>query len=135
MKDKPLFTIEQFYKYINQGRLMGGKCKKCGKIHLPPRPLCDKCLSKEFQWIDVPKKGKLLTYTIIHVPPPQFKDIAPYTVGIIQLEDGPKIPGMIRGVSAEQLKVGIELTMRFDRSVLKSKWPQWPRYYFGPAKE
>ena len=135
MNGKPSFTIEQFYNYVNNGKMMGGQCKRCGKIHLPPRPVCDKCLSKEFQWIEIPKKGKLLTYTIIHVPPPQFTDMAPYAVGIIQLDDGMKIPSMIREVDFEQIKVGMELMISFDKSVLEMKWPQWPRYYSEPTRE
>lgn len=135
MNGKPSFTIEQFYTYINDGKLMAGKCKRCGKVHLPPRPLCDKCLSNEFQWIEIPKKGRLLTYTIIHVPPPQFTEMAPYAVGIIQLDDGLKIPGLIREIDSEQIKIGMEMMIRFDESVLETKWPQWPRYYFRPAKE
>ena len=33
------FTIEQFYKFLQQGKLMAGICQKCQKVHLPPRPL------------------------------------------------------------------------------------------------
>jgi uncharacterized OB-fold protein len=130
---QPPFTIEQFYKYINQGKLLGGKCKKCGVIHLPPRPLCDRCFSKEFEWVEISRKGKLLTYTIIHVAPPQFEQMAPYAVGIIQLENGLRIPGMIRGIEHEEIEIGMELTVNFDTSAVPSQWPQWPRYYFKPT--
>lgn len=133
MSEQTPFTIEQFYKHINKGKLMGGKCKRCRKIHLPPRPLCDRCFSKEFEWTEIPKKGKLLTYTIIHVAPAQFQQIAPYAVGIIELENSLKIPGMIKDVEHEKVKIGMELTMEFDTSDVQSEWPQWPRYYFKPT--
>jgi uncharacterized OB-fold protein len=133
MSEQAPFTIEQFYKYIDQGKLMGGKCKKCGAIHLPPRPLCDKCFSKEFEWVEISRKGKLLTYTIIHVAPSQFQSMAPYAVGIIQLEKGLKIPGMIRGIEHEKINIGMELTIDFDASNVQSQWPQWSRYYFRPV--
>lgn len=127
------FTIEQFYKHIAQRKLLGGKCKKCGKIHLPPRPLCDNCFSKEFEWVELPKKGKLLTYTIIHVAPMQFQEMAPYAVGIVQLTENIRIPGMIRGIALEQIKVGMELTLDFEACKAAQGWPQWPRYYFKQA--
>ncbi len=113
---------------------MGGKCLKCGKIHLPPRPLCDRCLSTEFEWVELPKNGKLLTYTIIHVAPPQFQNMAPYAVGIVQLENGVKIPGMIKDVPLDEIKVGIPLKMEFEENpqTQQTQWPQWPRYYFKP---
>ena len=65
MSTKEPFTIEQFYKFLKQQKLMAGKCLNCGKIHLPPRPLCDNCFSQEFEWVNVSGKGQLLTYTII----------------------------------------------------------------------
>jgi uncharacterized OB-fold protein len=133
MSEQAPFTIEQFYKYINQGKLLGGKCQKCGALHLPPRLLCNKCFSKEFEWVEISRKGKLLTYTIIHVAPPQFEQMTPYAVGIIQLEKGLKIPGMIRGIEHEEIEIGMELTINFDTSAVPSQWPQWPRYYFKPA--
>jgi uncharacterized OB-fold protein len=126
------FTIEQFYKFIAQGKLMAGKCQKCGKIHLPPRPLCDNCYSQTFTWVTVPNKGKLLTYTVIHIAPQQFQDAAPYAVGIVQLENGAKLPGMITKVPHDQLKVGMNLTVDFTACDNNQAWPQWPRYCFKP---
>jgi uncharacterized OB-fold protein len=133
MSQQASFTIEQFYKNISQGKLMGGKCKRCGAVHLPPRPVCSKCFSKEFEWVEIPPNGKLLTYTIIHVAPTQFQSMAPYTVGIIQLDNGLKIPGIIRDAAAEEIKIGMNLKVIFDSSVEPSQWPQWPRYHFKQA--
>jgi uncharacterized OB-fold protein len=132
MSIQPPFTIEQFYKNLAQGKLMAGKCMRCGKIHLPPRPLCDNCFSQEFTWVEVSGKGKLLTYTVIHIAPPQFQALAPYAVGILQLENGLRIPGLISGVTQEQLKVGMELTIDFGTCDTAQSWPQWSRYCFKP---
>lgn len=133
MSEQNPFTIEQFYKNINQGKLLAGKCKKCGKIHLPPRPVCDNCYSKDFDWTAVPTKGKLLTYTVIHIAPAQFQSMAPYAMGIVQLENGLKIPGMIRAIALEQIKVGMDLIIDFGTCDATQPWPQWPRYYFKPT--
>ena len=127
------FTIEQFYKFINEGKLMAGQCKKCGKMHMPPRPICDNCFGQDFTWKEISGKGKLLTYTIIHVAPPQFQSLAPYTVGIVQLENGLKLPGMISNVPENELKVGIDLVLDFKTCSTGQIWPKWPRYCFKPA--
>ncbi len=124
------FTIEQFYKFLGDGKLMAGKCQKCGKIHLPPRPICDNCYGQEFSWIEVSGKGKLLTYTIIHVAPPQFQALAPYVVGIVELESGLKLPGVVSGVAETNLKVGMELTVDFTACASREAWPQWSSYCF-----
>jgi uncharacterized OB-fold protein len=126
------FTIEQFYKHLAQGKLKAGKCKKCGKTHLPPRPICDNCFSQDFTWIEVSDKGKLLTFCVIHIAPTKFQPLAPYAVGIVQLENGIKIPGMITDVPQEQLQIGMDLTIDFEACATPETWPQWPRYCFKP---
>ena len=111
---------------------MAGKCLRCGKIHLPPRPLCDNCFSQDFEWVEAAGKGRLLTYTVIHIAPPQFQALAPYAVGIVQLENGLRLPGMIQGVTPEKLKVGLPLKIDFGVCNTAQPWPQWPRYCFKP---
>lgn len=130
---QPPFTIDQFYKFLQQGKLMAGKCQKCGKIHLPPRPLCSNCYSQQFIWVTISGRGKLLTYTVIHVAPQQFQALTPYAVGIVELENGLKIPGMIQEIVQEQLKIGMELNLDFGTCVSPQEWPQWPRYCFKPS--
>ena len=125
------FTIESFYKFVREGKLMAAKCGNCGTLLLPPRPVCTKCFSTDFEWVKLKGRGKLLSYTVIHVSPVQFQSMAPYTVGIVELEEGPRLPGMIRGVEPEKTRVGMELRVDFDTSV-PSQWPLWPRYFFRP---
>ncbi|MCD6243180.1 Zn-ribbon domain-containing OB-fold protein [Candidatus Bathyarchaeota archaeon] len=131
------FTIEQFYRFMNEGKLMGAKCIKCGKIMLPPRPICIQCYSENLEWIKLENKGKLLTYTIIHVAPPQFQHLVPYAVGIIELEKGLKLPGMIKGIDFDKIKIGMELKIEVEPVTKEEaegqEWPTWPKYYFKPA--
>ncbi len=126
------FTIEQFYKFVSEKKLMAAKCKKCGTMLLPPRPMCTKCFSSDLEWVELKNKGKLLTYTVIHVSPKQFESLIPYAVGIVKLEDGPKLPGMIQDVEPEKISVGMDLKVDFDTTI-PSEWPMWSRYFFKPS--
>jgi len=125
------FTIEAFYRFASEKRLMAARCNKCGTLLLPPRPMCTECLSTDLKWVELEKRGKLLTYTVIHVAPTRFQSMVPYTVGIVKLKDGLKLPGMIRGVEPQELEVDMELEADFD-TTLPSEWPTWPRYFFRP---
>ncbi|MGD8565321.1 MAG: Zn-ribbon domain-containing OB-fold protein [Candidatus Bathyarchaeota archaeon] len=133
MKEQSPFSIEKFYKHVDQKKLMGSKCKKCGTAHLPPRILCQKCLSKQMESVELPQRGKLLTYTIIHVAPTQFQEMTPYAVGIIQLGDGVKVPGIIKHVNPEDINIGMELSVKFNSKKNITQWPQWTRYYLSKA--
>lgn len=127
------FTIEQLCKYMTQHKLMAARCMKCGKTHFPPRPMCTECYSKDLEWTELPTKGRLLTYTVIHIAPAQFQTLAPYAEGIVELENGLRVPGMIKDVSTDQMKIGMPLTIEFEDCKPTTQWPQWPRYHFKPA--
>ncbi len=100
---------------------------------MPPRPLCDNCFGQDFLWVPITGKGKLLTYTVIHIAPQQFQALTPYAVCIVEFENGLKIPGMIQGIKQEQLKIGMELTLDFGACNTSQQWPQWTRYCFKPT--
>lgn len=51
-------------------------------------------------------KGKIISWTMIMVPPADFKDIAPYPVAIVELEDGNRAVGMLVDYQPDELKVG-----------------------------
>jgi hypothetical protein len=125
------FTIEQFYKFISEKKLMAVKCLKCTSLLLPPKNICPKCFSTNLEWTQLRKKGKLLTYTVIHVAPARFQSMAPYSMGIVKLEAGLHLLGMIRDIKPEEIRVGMDLIVDFDTD-LPSQWPVWPRYFFKP---
>ncbi len=124
--------IENFYKFCTEKKLMGVKCTQCGTVICPPRSICSKCFGNLAEWTELKGRGKLLTYTIIHFAASQFQALAPYAVGIIKLEEGPQLPGMVKNVRLEDLRIGMRLQVDFETATPK-EWPRWPRYFFKPA--
>ncbi len=123
------FTISSFYAFLKQKQFMAVKCNECKTKILPPKQMCTNCLSTDLKWIKIKDTGKLLSYTIIHVAPEQFQSIAPYIVGIVEFEDGLRLPGMICDVPPEKIIVGMKLKID-SVSIDSSQWPQWDRYCF-----
>lgn len=123
-------TIEEFYKYVSQKKLMAVRCIRCQHVMVPPRQICTACRSSTVEWIQLGQKGKLVTYTIVHVAPPQFRHMTPYAVGIVEMPEGVRLPGIVRTSRLESLKVGMELEIDFSLNPQDSNWPQWPRYFF-----
>jgi hypothetical protein len=124
--------VENFYKFCAERKLMAVKCKHCGALICPPRGLCPKCFTSSLEWTVLKGEGKLLTYTIIHFPPSQFQALAPYAVGIVRMDDGPHLPGMIKNIKIEDLQIGMRLQVDFE-TALPKEWPKWPRYFFKPV--
>lgn len=109
-------TPSRYWREIPQRyRLEAVKCKKCGAILFPPRLICPECKSREFEKTKLAEKGKLLTYTIIRVPPHQYVDQAPYAVGIVELDDGVKLTGQIVDCDFENLEIGQRVKIEFRK--------------------
>jgi len=96
-------------------RLEANKCKKCGLVFFPPRLICPQCQNRKFEETRLAEKGKVLTFTIIRVPPQQFVDQAPYAVGIVELDDGVKLTGQIVDCDFEDLKIGKRVKIEFRK--------------------
>lgn len=129
LEEKP--TVEGFYKHCDRGELMFVECLSCGSKFAAPKAICGRCGSKNVKWRMSKGVGKLITYTVIHVPPLQFKDQAPYVVGIVELREGFKLLSLIRDVEPKHIQVGMELKVGFEKSN-RGEWPYWGRYFFTP---
>lgn len=109
-------TPSRYWREIPQRyRLEAQKCKKCGMVLFPPRLICPECKGREFEDTKLAEKGKILTYTIIRVPPHQFVDQAPFAVGIVELDDGVKLTGQIVDCDFEDLKIGHRVKIEFRK--------------------
>jgi len=57
---KEFNRIYKFYENLREGKFTTTKCKKCGWVAYPPRVVCPECYSDELEWIELPKKGKVV---------------------------------------------------------------------------
>ena len=120
MSEMP-FTVTSFDKLCAEKKVMASRCKDCGKVELPPRPICTKCNSHEIEWTELKGKGKIVSFTVIGVGPwtmisEGYDRNNPYCSGIVELEEGPRISTQILGVdvaSPENIKVGTPVTADF----------------------
>ncbi len=55
------------------------------------------------------KHGRILTWTVIRVPPGEFSDQAPYPVVLVELDDGERITCQLVDYSEAQLAPGQEV--------------------------
>jgi uncharacterized protein len=96
------FTATSFNEFLAEHKLMGARCA-CGDAYLPPRAYCPGCQKGEMEWVEFSGKGKLLTFTVVYIGTAAmiaagFDRKNPYCVGIVELEEGPRISAMLTGV-------------------------------------
>jgi len=107
----PRYWRERKIKY----RLIGGKCKTCNRSFYPPRKVCPYCSSREVEEILLPRKGKILSYTIINVPPKGFEKYSPYVIAIVELENGARVLAQLTDIDENEVKVGLDVEAVFRK--------------------
>ena len=75
-----------FIDYLENGKVMGTRCKDCGTAYFPPRSDCYQCLPGEMEWIEVSGTGKLVTYSKLEYAPIGFGAYLPF--GLARLDSG-----------------------------------------------
>jgi uncharacterized OB-fold protein len=102
-------------EYPQRYRREAGKCKVCGKMFFPPRLVCDQCGAEEFETVQLPETGELVTFTIIRTPSSRFSDQAPFAMGIVELEGGVRLMAQLADLSFDELRVGLPLRLEFRK--------------------
>ncbi len=101
-----------FWQALAEGRLTTTRCAACGLAGFPPRPLCRGCWSREVRWEALAPRGTLYSFTRVHVVPGAFSADAPYAIGIVDLDDGPRLMCRLVGeVGVQDLDRPVEMVV------------------------
>lgn len=104
--------VSPFVDYLEKGKFMATKCKKCKKSFFPPQLDCPNCISSEVEWFEISSLGTLLTFTMVNYGPSGFENDAPYTLGIAEFEEGVKVLGRIsKDVATEDIRIGMKVKL------------------------
>lgn len=104
-QDKKFTKMYPFYDHLRQGRLVSTQCAECKHITWPPKTMCPKCASANIDWIDLPKEGKIVEYTIAERGIPAGFDI-PTIFVLVQV--GPvRILSRLINAKPDQVDVGL----------------------------
>jgi uncharacterized OB-fold protein len=106
----PYTKVADFAGHLKDGRLMGTRCKSCGATSFPPRADCDECMSGDFDFVEISGRGELNTFTKIVAAPTGFDDLAPYIVGVVDLEEGGRALACFGDtVDEDEIEIGMKL--------------------------
>jgi uncharacterized OB-fold protein len=103
-----------FINYLEQGKVMGTRCKECGAIYFPPRSDCSQCLHSNMDWFEVTGNGKLLSFSELKYGPVGFEDDLPYTIALLDYGDYKVFGRISKDIHYEDLNVGMELKTVFN---------------------
>ena len=112
MEHKLIF--KDYNEALKQNKLLGLKCRSCGAITVPPKMVCRQCAGEDLEIVELKGSGKIKTYTTVFVAAEGREEEVPYTIVMVELDDGPWIMGNLDGVTPEQASmelIGKAVTM------------------------
>ena len=98
--------------------MYGKKCGKCSQVYFPARDMCPKCRRTsmgKMERIQLSGKGTVVSYSTIHDGLPEFQMQIPYTIAIIELEEGAKITGQIVDCESDCVGIGSKVESVFRK--------------------
>ena len=96
-------------------RLLGSRCGACGEHFFPRRHVCARCLAEGCDDVELGPRGRLWTWTYVHVPLFAKKDarVEGYGVGQVDLPEGPRVQSILRG-GPDDLAIGMEVELDLE---------------------
>ena len=107
---RPTPETQHFWDGTRKGELRLQRCRDCGEIYFPPRPVCPACSSRNVEVFRASGKGKLHSYVINHRQHPSFA--SPYSIALVRLDEGPTMLSNI--VECEQTPEALVLDMPLE---------------------
>jgi uncharacterized OB-fold protein len=58
---------EKFFREIkDNARIVGTYCENCELVYVPAAMFCERCFAELDEWVEVPSRGWVFTYTVLH---------------------------------------------------------------------
>jgi len=105
----PRYTREIPTRY----RLEANRCVSCEKVVYPARLVCPACQGREFEPMRLSQRGKVITSTVVHVPPGAWLMEAPYAVAIIETPEGARLMAQVVDCDPKSVVPGMEVGLEF----------------------
>jgi uncharacterized OB-fold protein len=96
-------------------RLLGSRCTACGEHFFPRRRVCARCLAEGCENVLLGPRGRLWTWTYVHVPLFAKKDarVDAYGVGQVDLPEGPRVQAILLG-GPDDFRIGIDMELDLE---------------------
>ncbi len=111
---RPDTASGEYWAAAAEGRLLYQECPTCGNRQLYPRVACTTCGATP-EWREASGRGTVHTFTIIRQNYAQpFRDMLPYVVAIIELEEGPRLMSNLTDCAVTDVTIGMPVVAHFE---------------------
>ena len=91
--------------------LVGEVCPHCDEKIFPPRDVCPECGGEAKTEFNFSGRGEVYSYTKVFDAPAGYEDVAPYTVAMVKLAEGPMVTAQLTDIDNKSVSIGMPVEM------------------------
>ncbi|WP_322807028.1 Zn-ribbon domain-containing OB-fold protein [Thermanaerothrix sp.] len=91
--------------------LVGEVCPHCEEKIFPPRDVCPYCGNEAKTQFTFSGRGTVYSFTTLTEAPAGFESMAPYTVALVKLEEGPVVTAQLTDLGDRPVEIGMPVEM------------------------
>lgn len=104
-----------------------------GSLQHPPVPAVWKDKSETTDYVVSSGKGTVFSYVVHHAPKVPGRSL-PFVIALVELEEGVRMLGELRGVDAAAVKIGMPVRATFLDFPASDAGPAWSLYAWEPVE-
>jgi uncharacterized OB-fold protein len=106
---------EKFFRALkDRGVILGTVCRACDLTYVPPSMYCERCFCHLDEWVEVPAKGKVYTYTVVTRSLDDHALDEPEILALVRLPGAHGgLVHRLRMVKPEDVEIGMEVEAVF----------------------
>ena len=113
-RPQPSGEERHFFEAAAEGRIGLSRCRRCGRSFLP-RAVCPFCFALDPEPVVAAGRGSVYSFTVCHrAGVPGFESEVPYTIGLIELDEGVRMLANIVSVDPGAVSIGMPVKAVFE---------------------
>lgn len=114
-----------FWEATARGVLLLQRCNGCGSTIWYPRWICPICGSTDSSWYEGSGRGTIYSFTVVRRGDGPYREVAPYVLAYVELEEGPRMVTNIVVEDPDTLVVGQRVVVAFTDTGEGSALPRF----------
>ncbi|MFH1349389.1 MAG: OB-fold domain-containing protein [Pseudomonadota bacterium] len=127
-------SVFQLGSTKEEDRLIGSRCKECGRYFFPGRKWCASCAEPTTEEVVLSKEGSLSSFSIMTRKTKYALIETPYVLGEVKIPEGLLIYTVINTEAPEKLQMGQKVTLDSMEVKKDDEGNSVVAYNFEPAE-
>lgn len=123
---------EFFWHGLKDHELRIQRCTDCKALRVPPRPMCGKCQSLNWDYVVSTGRGTVYSFVMPQYPPLPFLQY-PYVVALIDLDEGVRIVSNLCDIEPGDITVGMPVQVFYETFEALPSGDELVLHQFRPA--